>query len=213
MKNQRSWRLLSEMQSTDTEILVSKVIWKKDEDWNSFYPLFDEPTTVVFMSEDRKTFETCKATADWQWNMILTKRWLSDDKSGEEIESFKLERLPWTYMFATMWASDLPSLNEWNTWTWNQVFNGDINISWELNITWDFVIDTEWKIDLEADGDVSVGSNNWTTTFRDKNVWPITLSQMIKPPAWWSAIEIMSEADFEQIDEPELNTAYFRFYN
>ncbi len=115
MKNQWSWRLLSELESNDTNIQVSKVIWKVDENWNSFYPLFTTPTTVVFMSDDKKTFETCKATADWQGNMTLTKRWLSDDEYETEVELFKLDRLPWTYMFATMWAWDL------NRWLWKNI--------------------------------------------------------------------------------------------
>lgn len=222
MRNQRSWRLLTEIEPNDSNIQVSKVIWKVDSNWQPFYPLFIEETTVVLMSDDKKTFETCKATADWTGNMTLTKRWLSDDKSETVVASFKRDWLPWTYMFATMWAWDLPALNDDNVWTWDQTFNGDMDVNWDFNVTWNFTMDASWDIgistniwdvDIESDSwDIDIKTNSWTVTFKDKDVWPLTLQQMVSPPLSWSAIEVMSEADFQQIT-PVINTAYFRYIN
>ena len=56
-------------------------------------------------------------------------------------------------------------------------------------------------------------STNKTMKLKDKDTWPLTLEQLTKPPLWWSAIVVMSEADFQNIDEPVINTAYFRYYN
>ena len=214
MRNQRSWRLLTEIEPNTTNIKVSKVIWKTNSSGQSFYPLFTIETTVVLMSDDKKTFETCKATADGNWNMVLTKRWLSDDKSETQINRFKRDWLPWTYMFATMAAWDLPALWDANTWTWDQTFVWDVIISGDLDVTWDFKMNTTGDIDLTTnDWNIKIETNNWITTFKDMTVWPVTLSQMIKPPTWWSAIEVMSESDFQQIAQPDLNTAYFRYIN
>lgn len=210
MRNQRSWRLLTEIEPNDSNIQVSKVIWKVDSNWQPFYPLFIEETTVVLMSDDKRIFETCKATADWTGNMTLTKRWLSDDKSETVVASFKRDWLPWTYMFATMWAWDLPALNDSNNWTWDQTFTWDVDISWDTSISWDMSISGDFN--MNTSWDVSIQTTNWTVSFKDKDVWPITLSQMINPPLSWSSIEVMSESDFQQLT-PVINTAYFRFPN
>lgn len=53
-------------------------------------------------------------------------------------------------------------------------------------------------------------STSWDMKFKDKNVWPVSLSQIIRPAQWWSAIEVMSETDFQQLDSPDVNTWYFR---
>lgn len=201
MRNQRSWRLLTEIEPNDSNIQVSKVIWKVDENWDSFYPYFDWETTVVFMSDDKKTFETCKATADWLWGMTLTKRWLSDDVSETEVAAFKKDWLPWTYMFATMWAWDLISLNEDNTWKWDQTYQWDLIVDWNFELSGDFNMETEWDVSFVTE---------WAMTFQDKDVWPVTLAQMIQQPLSWSAIDVMTEEDFEDITTPSLNTAYIR---
>ena len=210
MRNQRSWRLLTEIEPNDTNIQVSKVIWKVDENWQPFYPLFTEETTVVIMSDDKKTFETCKATADGTGNMVLTKRWLSDDPTATEVGIFKKDWLPWTYMFATMWSWDLVSLNDnqiwnWNQqWNWNQTFDWDITITWDVNMTGDMSATIAW--------DVNISSTGWNLTFQDKDVWPVTLAQMIHPA--WSGTEllVMSETSYEQIT-PTINTAYLTYNN
>ena len=203
MRNQRSWRLLTEIEPNDSNIQVSKVIWKVDENWQPFYPIFSGESTVVLMSDDKKTFETCKATADGTGNMVLTKRWLSDDVSETEVASFKRDWLPWTYMFATMWAGDLISLNEDNIWKWDQTYQWDLIVEWNFDVSWNFNMDTDWDVEFKTPtGDM---------TFQDKNVWPITLSQMIQPPLSWSAIEVMSEDDWEEVETPALNTAYMRY--
>ena len=202
MRNQRSWRLLTEIEPNDSNIQVSKVIWKVDPNWDSFYPLFTTPTTVVIMSDDKRIFETCKATADWAGNMVLTKRWLSDDATETEVATFKKDWLPWSYMFATMWAADATSVNDDNTWVWDQTFQWELNVQWEFNISWNFDMQTDWN--------VSFVTTWWDMTFQDQNVWPVTLSQMIRPSWWWSATEVMSESAFQQIT-PALNTAYWRY--
>ena len=202
MRNQRSWRLLTEIEPNDSNIQVSKVIWKVDENWQPFYPLFIEETTVVIMSDDKKTFETCKATADGNWNMTLTKRWLSDDPSETEVEIFKKDWLPWTYMFATMWASDLTSLNENNIWRWNQTYKWELNVEWEFNVSGNFGMDTTWNIKFKTSGG--------DLTFQDKNVWPVTLSQMIKPAWSGSEIIVKDENDYDSWTAV-LNTAYFTY--
>lgn len=202
MRNQRSWRLLTEIEPNDSNIQVSKVIWKVDENWQPFYPLFVEETTVVIMSDDKKTFETCKATADGNWNMTLTKRWLSDDPSETEVEIFKKDWLPWTYMFATMWASDLTSLNENNIWRWNQTYQWELNVEWEFNVSGNFGMDTTWNIKFKtSSGDL---------TFQDKNVWPVTLSQMIHP-AWSGSETIVEDENDYDSWTAVLNTAYFTY--
>lgn len=202
MRNQRSWRLLTEIEPNDSNIQVSKVIWKVDENWQPFYPLFVEETTVVIMSDDKKTFETCKATADGTGNMTLTKRWLSDDPSETEVWIFKKDWLPWTYMFATMWASDLTSLNENNIWRWNQTYQWELNVEWEFNVSGNFDMNTIWNIEFKTSGG--------DLTFQDKNVWPVSLSQMIHPA--WSGSEIIVE-DEDDYDSwtAVLNTAYFTY--
>lgn len=202
MRNQRSWRLLTEIEPNDSNIQVSKVIWKVDSNWQPFYPLFIEETTVVIMSDDKKTFETCKATADGTGNMTLTKRWLSDDPSETEVWIFKKDWLPWTYMFATMWASDLTSLNENNIWRWNQTYQWKLNVEWEFNVSGNFDMNTTWNIEFKTSGG--------DLTFQDKNVWPVTLSQMIHPA--WSGSEIIVE-DEDDYDSwtATVNTAYFTY--
>ena len=202
MRNQRSWRLLTEIEPNDSNIKVSKVIWKVDSNGNSFYPLFTQETTVVIMSDDKKTFETCKATADGNWNMTLTKRWLADDTSETQVAIFKKDWLPWSYMFATMWASDLTSLNEDNTWRWDQTYEWDLNVVWAFNVSWNFSMDTTWDIDF-----VTSGGN---LTFQDKNVWPVTLQQMIHP-AWSGSEIIVEEEDDYDSWTAVLNTAYFTY--
>lgn len=202
MRNQRSWRLLTEIEPNDSNIQVSKVIWKVDTTWQPFYPIFTKPTTVVIMSDDKKTFETCKATADGTGNMVLTKRWLSDDATETEVNIFKKDWLPWTYMFATMWAADATSVNDDNIWVWDQTFEWKLDVVWEFGISWDFNMETDW--------DVAFVTTAWDMTFQDKNIWPVTLSQMVKPAGAWSAIEVMTDEDWEEVDTPAVNTAYMR---
>lgn len=208
MKNQRSWRILSEIESNDSTLKVSKVIWKVDSNWNSFYPTFSTPTTVVLMSDDKKTFETCKATADWLGNMTLTKRWLSDDETETEVANFKLDWLPWTYMFATMWAWDLVSLNDNQIWTWDQTWNWDQSFVWDITITWD--VNMTWDMSAQIAWDVNISSTGWNLTFQDKDVWPVTLSQMIHPSGSWTEVLVMDEASYQWLT-PTVNTVYFTY--
>ena len=189
MKNQRSWRLMSELKPADTTVRVSKVIGKKDEDGNTFFPTIEYPTTVVLMSEDKKTFETCKATADGQGNLTFTKRWLSDDKEIREVESFKLSWLPWTYMFMTMWAGDLVATTEPNTWTWKQTFEDDVEVGKDLVVNGKIIHPNEM-------------------IFQDSKNWPLTLSQIIHVAGEWTEVLVMTEEDYEKLEEPRLWTIY-----
>ena len=106
MKNQRSFRTKSRLKIVDNSAKVSKVIWKKDANWLEFYPSFTNQT-VVLMTEDRKVYETTKATADGNWNITFLKRWLADDGTDTEVAAFKRAWMPWTYMFMTVWAEDM----------------------------------------------------------------------------------------------------------
>lgn len=198
MRNQRSWRLLTEIEPNDSSIQVSKVIWKVDTNWQPFYPLFTTPTTVVFMSDDKKIFETCKATADWLWNMTLTKRWLSDDATETEVNIFKKDWLPWTYMFTTMWAADATSVNDDNIWVWNQTFVWDLIVQWEFEISWDVNMQSGWDVAFKT---------TWDMTFQDQTVWPVTLSEMIHPALSGTEVLVMSESSYQHIT-PTSNTVY-----
>ena len=82
----------------------------------------------------------------------------------------------------------------------------------EISVTGNVAQMNVEELNLNTGGSDAKLSTNGTMKFQDKNAWPITLSQMIRPPVSWSAIEVMSETDFQQIT-PELNTAYFRYYN
>ena len=91
---------------------------------------------------------------------------------------------------------------------------GDYNFSGnEISVTGNVAQMNVEELNLNTGGSDAKLSTNGTMKFQDKNAWPITLSQMIRPPVSWSAIEVMSEADFQQIAQPDLNTAYFRYYN
>lgn len=98
----------------------------------------------------------------------------------------------------------------------------DYSFSWnEISVTWDIAQVNAEQITMNASGsnltmtsgvDDMLLATDGTMKLKDKNVWPLTLNQMINPPISWSAIEVMSEADFQQIT-PVINTAYFRYYN
>ena len=88
----------------------------------------------------------------------------------------------------------------------------DPSIIWDYSFSWNEISVAGDVAQLTPNGaDVTI-STNWNMKFQDRNAWPITLSQMINPPISWSAIEVMSETDFQQIT-PVINTAYFRYYN
>lgn len=90
----------------------------------------------------------------------------------------------------------------------------DYSFSWnQISVTWDIAQVNAEELKINTSWDDGLISTNWTMKLKDKDVWPLSLSQMINPPISWSAIEVMSEADFEQIDEPVINTAYFRYIN
>ena len=89
----------------------------------------------------------------------------------------------------------------------------DYSFSWnEISVTWDIAQVNVEELKINTSGSDGLISTNWTMKLKDKDVWPLSLSQMINPPMSWSAIEVMSEADFQQIT-PVINTAYFRYYN
>lgn len=89
----------------------------------------------------------------------------------------------------------------------------DYSFSWnEISVTWDIAQVNVEELKINTSWDDGLISTNWTMKLKDKNIWPLSLSQMINPPISWSAIEVMSEADFEQIT-PVINTAYFRYIN
>lgn len=91
---------------------------------------------------------------------------------------------------------------------WDYNFSGN-----EISVTGNNVAQMNVEeLNLNTGGSDAKLSTNGNLQFQDRNAWPITLSQMIRPPVSWSAIEVMSETDFQQIT-PELNTAYFRYYN
>lgn len=105
MRNQWSWRTKSRLKAIDNTVKISQVIGKKDNFWQPFYPSFTN-TTVVLVSEDKKTFETTKATADWLWNITFLKRWLADDWTDTEVSAFKRAWMPWTLMYVTFGSED-----------------------------------------------------------------------------------------------------------
>lgn len=105
MRNQWSWRTKSRLKAIDNTVKISQVIGKKDDFWQPFYPSFTN-TTVVLVSEDKKTFETTKATADWLWNITFLKRWLADDWTDTEVSAFKRAWMPWTLMYVTFGSED-----------------------------------------------------------------------------------------------------------
>lgn len=93
-----------------------------------------------------------------------------------------------------------------------------VNSKADPSIVWDYSFSNN---EISVTGDVAqftpngtdiTISTSWDMKFQDRNAWPITLSQMINPPISWSATEVMSETDFQQIT-PVINTAYFRYYN
>ena len=89
----------------------------------------------------------------------------------------------------------------------------DYSFSWnQISVTWDIAQVNVEELKINTSGSDGLISTNWTMKLKDKDVWPLSLSQMINPPMSWSAIEVMSEADFQQIT-PVINTAYFRYYN
>lgn len=89
----------------------------------------------------------------------------------------------------------------------------DYSFSWnQISVTWDIAQVNVEELKINTSGSDGLISTNWTMKLKDKDVWPLSLSQMINPPLSWSAIEVMSEADFQQIT-PVINTAYFRYYN
>lgn len=105
MRNQRSWRTKSRLKAIDNSVKISQVIGKKDSNWQPFYPSFTN-TTVVLVSEDKRTYETTKATADWAGNLTFLKRWLADDWTDVEVAKFKRAWMPWTLMYITFASED-----------------------------------------------------------------------------------------------------------
>lgn len=105
MRNQRSWRTKSRLKAIDNSVKISQVIGKKDSSWQPFYPSFTN-TTVVLVSEDKRTYETTKATADWAGNLTFLKRWLADDWTDVEVAKFKRAWMPWTLMYITIASED-----------------------------------------------------------------------------------------------------------
>lgn len=90
----------------------------------------------------------------------------------------------------------------------------DYSFSWnQISVTWNIAQVNVEELKINTSWDDGLISTNWVMKLKDKDTWPLTLEQLTKPPLWWSAIEVMSEADFQNIDEPVINTAYFRYYN
>lgn len=106
MRNQWSFRTKSRLKVIDNSVKVSQVIGKKDSNWQPFYPSFTN-TTVVLVSEDKRTYETTKATADWLGNITFLKRWLADDWTDTEVAKFKKAWMPWTLMYVTIASEDI----------------------------------------------------------------------------------------------------------
>lgn len=106
MQNQWSFRTKSRLKAIDTTVKVSQVIGKKNSSWNPFYPSFTDET-VVLVTEDKRTYETTKASADGNWNLTFSLRWLADDGSTTEVAKFKRAWMPWTLMFVTLWSDTL----------------------------------------------------------------------------------------------------------
>ena len=105
MRNQWSFRTKSRLKVVDNSVKISQVIGKKNSSWQPFYPSFTN-TTVVLVSEDKRTYETTKATADGNGNLTFLKRWLSDDGTDTEVASFKKAWMPWTLAFVTIASED-----------------------------------------------------------------------------------------------------------
>ena len=106
MQNQWSFRTKSRLKAIDNSVKVSQVIGKKNSSWNPFYPSFTDET-VVLVTEDKRTYETTKASADGNWNLTFSLRWLADDGSTTEVAKFKRAWMPWTLMFVTLWSDTL----------------------------------------------------------------------------------------------------------
>lgn len=105
MRNQWSFRTKSRLKVVDNAVKISQVIGKKDSNWDPFYPTFTN-TTVVLVSEDKRVYETTKATADWLGNLTFLKRWLADDWTDVEVTKFKKAWMPWTLMYVTFASED-----------------------------------------------------------------------------------------------------------
>lgn len=105
MRNQWSFRTKSRLKAIDNSVKISQVIGKKNSSGNPFYPSFTN-TTVVLVSEDKRVYETTKATADGNGNLTFLKRWLSDDGTDTEVVSFKKAWMPWTLAFVTIASED-----------------------------------------------------------------------------------------------------------
>lgn len=105
MRNQWSFRTKSRLKVVDNSVKISQVIGKKNSNWQPFYPTFTN-TTVVLVSEDKRVYETTKATADGNGNLTFLKRWLSDDGTDTEVASFKKAWMPWTLAFVTIASED-----------------------------------------------------------------------------------------------------------
>lgn len=105
MRNQWSFRTKSRLKAIDNSVKISQVIGKKNSSGNPFYPSFTN-TTVVLVSEDKRVYETTKATADGNGNLTFLKRWLSDDGTDTEVASFKKAWMPWTLAFVTIASED-----------------------------------------------------------------------------------------------------------
>lgn len=87
----------------------------------------------------------------------------------------------------------------------------DPSIVWDYSFSWNEISVTGDVAQFTPSGaDITI-STSWDMKFKDKNIWPVTLSQIIRPAQSWSAIEVMSEDDFQQIDSPDVNTWYFRY--
>ena len=171
----------------------------------------------------------------WEHTFVVVEPWTSNMQVAEisgwtespkalTVSNVGIEKAHWEMYTAKMHPANSVVRISNNFAFWKEIKEA-VNSKADPSIVWDYSFSNNEisvtgnvaqmnveELNLNTGGSDAKLSTNGTMKFQDRNAWPITLSQMIRPPVWWSAIEVMSETDFQQIT-PELNTAYFRYYN
>ena len=153
----------------------------------------------------------------WTQNMQVVKisGWTSSPKALI-VSDVAIEKAEWVnYTAKSHPANSIVRISN-NYQFWKDIktainSKADPSLFWDYSFSWN-KISVAWdEAQFASSWDDMIISTNKTMKLKDKDIWPLTLEQLTKPPLWWSAIEVMSEADFEQIDEPVINTAYFTY--
>ena len=181
--------------------------------WTGSMSVFDVPSWTL------PAWETTYVVVEpWTSNMQVAEiDWWSDIPKELHVVNVTIEKANWVnYSTNTHPANSVVRISN-NYVFWKKIqeainSKAETNIVWDFTFSWNDISTPTDQVNFEANWGSVTLATNWSMMLEDKNVWPLTLSQMINPPLSWSAIEVMSETDFQQIT-PVINTAYFRYDN